>query len=171
MKIIIKFVILVTVVFLLMASLMYVFFNSEIEANLARAQINLKNMKDMMFPIIITTSVLGIVVTSVFTAIMVLYSSHKIAGPLYNFQHVIDSIAGRTFPTQVRIRKDDQLSEFAISLEQMIGVLNEDFMHLKKTAAELKRESAKSGKPHLRHLVKDLQDILNHYSTRAGDPG
>ena len=49
----------------------------------------------MLLPIVITLSVVNLVAMSVATTAIVLYASHRIAGPLYRFNQALNAMGGR----------------------------------------------------------------------------
>ena len=91
-KLIVKFIIVNIIIMILFGIFLYIFLNSEVESNLQSAHVMYKNIKDMLFPIILTLSFLNILVSSIIIGIFVLYASHRLAGPLYRFNTALGDI-------------------------------------------------------------------------------
>jgi hypothetical protein len=85
------------------AFLMYLFVDSEVQKNLYTAHVTYKNMKDMLVPIILTLSAVNILLSSVIIFIFVLYSSHRVAGPIYRFNCILTAMKNRDFSTGMKL--------------------------------------------------------------------
>jgi methyl-accepting chemotaxis protein len=133
-----KFIVINTVILVLFGALIYIFFRSEVTANLASAHAVYRNMSQMLMPIVLTLSVINILLTAVVIAGVVLYSSHRIAGPLYRFNEALKAIAAGNLAPLTRIRDDDQLQEVSISLGQAADRWTADIKEIKRVTGELK---------------------------------
>ncbi|MDR3089080.1 MAG: methyl-accepting chemotaxis protein [Desulfobulbaceae bacterium] len=80
---------------------------------------------------LVTTCVLGLVVW-----VVTLLVSHKIAGPMYRFEHDLRAIAEGDLQKSIRIRDGDQFAAMAGSLNVMVGSFKEK---LAKLDSELER--------------------------------
>ena len=98
---------------------LYLFLRGEIQSNLQSAHAAYRTMGEMLFPIILTISLLVLAILSVTIVFVVLYASHRIAGPLYRFHQVLKDFEARNLRGMTRIRDDDQLGEIAGTLEKV----------------------------------------------------
>ena len=96
-RLIAMFILLNAVIMIVFGAIMFLFLNSEIEANLNSAHVTYSNLSQMLFPILLTLSGLNIIISSIVIAGFVLFASHKLAGPLYRFNSVIDEMNNRNF--------------------------------------------------------------------------
>lgn len=165
-KMIGKFIILNTLLMILFGCLVYLFLNSEIESNLQSAHVTYKNVKDMLFPIVLSLSVINILVSSIIIGIVVLYASFKIAGPLYRFNEALKEMAAKNLRPLTDIRADDQLYDCSRSLTEFSGVISDDFKKIKSRIAEIKKLNGKSShKKEMAEKIKELEAILKEYRT------
>ena len=139
-KMIIKFILVNILVMLIFGTGLYMFMNSEIDSELMKAHVTYKNMKDMLFPVIITLSVINVLVSSVIISLFVTMASFRIAGPLYRFNEIAKSISERNLTPHTGIRKGDQLYEFSKTISLMKDVLARDLKALRMRVDELKNE-------------------------------
>lgn len=65
-------------------------------------------------------------------------SSHRIAGPLYRFSVILDSVKNGKIPMPFRIRKGDLLTEDAARINAMLDTLRERERVIDEAAFELK---------------------------------
>jgi len=75
-------------------------------------------------------------------AVHSLLVSHRIAGPLFRFQRVFESVAGGDFGVRANIRKHDYLHTHAKSLNEMIEALERRRQGLEGQALQVKEEAA-----------------------------
>jgi len=163
-RLIFKFILVNTVITLLSGSLIYVFFNSEINANLQTAHVTYTNMKNMLLPIIFTISVLNVLVSSLIIFIFVLFASHKIAGPIFRFHQALKEISDRNFKTFTSIREDDQLYECSAALKEVVKVLSDDLSQIKIKISEIEGISKKKeSTSDVKDIVKQIEDIIDKY--------
>jgi methyl-accepting chemotaxis protein len=164
-RLIVKFIIINTLVLALFGALIYIFFNSEISSNFASAHVTYKNISQMLLPIVLTLSVINLLVTSIIIFVVVLYASHKIAGPMYRFNAAVGEITARNLHPLTKIREKDQLRGLSDSLAQMAETLAADFTEIKNKISEAKTLLPKENTPpELREKLEDVEAIINKYN-------
>lgn len=65
------------------------------------------------------------------------FISHRIAGPLYRFEHWAATVAGGDLTTRIRLRPADDLKELALALNQTAGELHSRVRQDRAAAAAL----------------------------------
>lgn len=111
---------------------LYLFLDSEIEANLLSAQVSLNNMRDLLPAILLVTGLLITIISSSFIFIIVLLASHRVAGPIYRFQKILDSFVDNKYPETTDIRAGDQFEEISRSTRRFLNKLSDDHSELLK---------------------------------------
>jgi len=139
-KLIIKFILLNVFIMLFFSFILYLFLNSEIESNLKSAHVSYRNLKDMLFPVIITLSVLNILISSIIIWVFILFASHKIAGPLFRFNQILKNMCNRDFRPAPGIRDGDQLYDVSETLHKTLETVSGDFREIKKEVNSLRGE-------------------------------
>ena len=163
-KLIIKFILVNVLVMVLFGITLYFFLNSELDTNLRSAHVTYKNLKDMLLPVIITLSVLNIVVSSIIISIFVLYASHKIAGPMFRFNTVLNDISEKNLNTWASVREGDQLYECSDSLKKLINSLTMDITSIKGRLGELKALLQKNSMDvSVSEKFDELERIIDQY--------
>ena len=165
-QLIIKFILINAILLCVFGILLYVFLKSEVGSNLSSAHVTYQTVYQMLSPIILTISILNIVFISVVISFVVLYSSHKIAGPLYRFNEALKQIAAKNLKTITTVRDQDQLTEISASLTAVKDRFAVDLSTMKKQSQELLEQLSKD--PQLAHLhekTAELAAILDGYST------
>ena len=150
----------------LFAAGLYIFMDSEIHADLASAHASYKSLSQILFPIVLTLSVFSIVLSIMLSAIFVVLMSHKIAGPLYRFRTVLESLANRRFESHTRIRPNDQLGELSISLDKAIKTVNTDIQELHQSVFKLRESHTKSDMVDLEIQIVAIEKTLGLWEKR-----
>ena len=141
-----RFIAVHAVILALFGIFVYLFVDSELEANLSSAHVRYRNMKQMVFPILLTLSLLNILVSAILIGLFVLYTTHRIAGPLHRFKAVVDAITGRDLGPVTQLREGDQLQETTSSLKALTQTLTGDVKDLRVRLAELRSCLSRDGK-------------------------
>jgi len=163
-KLIAKFIILNTTILIIFAGFIYLFFNSELDSNLHPAHVTFKNMKEMLFPIITTLSLINIIISSIIIWIYILFASHKLAGPMYRFNQALDEIGDRNLKPLINLREGDQYIEISSSFEKMTGLLVDDISTIQDGISRLKETSHDVSKSdETKKIIGELDKKLKEY--------
>jgi methyl-accepting chemotaxis protein len=165
LRLIIEFVLINVLILVVFGILIYLFLDSEIAANLSRAHVTYKNISDMLVPIVLTLSVLNIFVTSFIIAIVVLYSSHRIAGPLYRFNEIVKAVLKGNLNPMTDLRKDDQLKLLADNFKMMVEQLNQDISRMKTITNQVLADADKKKKAEILNELHIIKSTLDKYHT------
>lgn len=164
-KLIAKFILVNILITLLFCFFVYIFFNSEIEANLQTAHVTYTNIKNMLLPIVVAISVINILISSIIIFIFVLFASHKIAGPMFRFNKALKQISNGNFKTLTSIREDDQLYECSATLKDMVNVLSDDMNHIKAKVYEIDSIAKKTNAAsQIKDIIKQIEEVINRYN-------
>ncbi len=165
-KMIAKFILLNIILMILFSGLIYIFLNSEIDSNLKSAHVNYRNVSEMLFPIVISLSIINILVSSLIISVFVLYASFKIAGPLYRFNEALKEMCGKNLLPPTSIRSYDQLYDCSVTLTEFSKIISSDFNEIKKRIDEVSKLNKKgSERKKITAKIKELEDILGRYKS------
>lgn len=153
---IVKFIALNVAIMLLFGFFMYLFLDSEIQGNFRSAQVTYKNVKAMLFPIVVTLSILNLVLSSILTSGYVLMASFRIAGPMYRFNQALREMASGRLRPYTSIREKDQFTECSSNLGALAHTLSESFDRLHRLTEEI--ESLPGVSEH-REIVSKLSEL------------
>lgn len=122
-KFILKFCLLVALGGGISTGLLFFFSRGTLTTSFDQSRLVIENTSFAILPAAVYTNLITLILISMACIAVVLFISHKIAGPLYRFEKDLGEIEGGDLTRQIRLRKDDQLKEFAESLNHMTSCL------------------------------------------------
>lgn len=131
-----KFIAANSIMVLLFGFVMYLFLRGEIQSSLQSAHATYRTMGEILFPIILTISLLMLGILSITIVFIVLYASHRIAGPIFRFHHALKEFEKRNLRSMTRIRDDDHLTAISITLENVRSQLLSDIGRLRENLSD-----------------------------------
>ncbi len=140
------------------------FLNSEVEANLYSAHVTYQNMKEMLFPIVVTLSLLNIILSSAIITIFVFYASFRIAGPLYRFNAAIKEISEGNLKPLLTLRDKDELVAFSESLQEMADTFIDNIERSRLLSSRLKEINKECKNQELEELIETLDKALSGFN-------
>jgi len=104
--------------------------------------VSVRTTAEYLFPLMVQTVSLELIIGSIATIALTILISFRIAGPLYKFKIMFQSLAQGDLSVQMNLRSDDQLKDLAQTYNEAINKLNNKIKKLKSVSSmdELKRE-------------------------------
>ena len=175
-KFILKFCALVAAGGLLFMGILYFSVMQSTAVSIVNSRVMVRSTADLILPILIQTVIVVTIVISLFTILVTLFISHKIAGPLYRFKKVIQELENGDFSSDFKIRNPDQLQELAGAFNSMIKKVREEMGQLKENSLSLKdkleslseHEISELKRPILKELKKiseELSKLVRNFKT------
>ena len=151
--------------FLALQSTTVAFVNSKVVA---------RTTADFILPILIQTVILVTIGIAIAAGVLLLMFSHKIAGPLYRFKKVMESLEKGEFPSEFRIRQYDQLQGLADSFNGMIKKTKAESTQLKQDLSTLKGkisgiseeglpEEKRRALSEIKEILSGMDKVINHF--------
>lgn len=66
---------------------------------------------------------IGLLLVAVLAAVHAIFSSHRVVGPMYRFEQIVDSLVRGDYSARIRIRKKDEFKDMEARLNELAGVL------------------------------------------------
>jgi methyl-accepting chemotaxis protein len=140
------------------------------------SRVVVKSTADLLLQMLLQTVLIVMIVVRLFTIFTTLVFSHKLAGPLYRFRKIMQSLEEGDFSADFKLRKLDQLQELANVFNRMIlkirtelNVLKEDFNALKSKLDSISGNEVVEHKrlcfSELKQITDHLNKILDHFKT------
>lgn len=107
------------------AAILYVLLASDLESETRAAHLRIADTWQKLGLSIILGNAVSALFTGLSVIVVVLYISHKIAGPMYRFQNLFREIGRGNLEVTATLREKDQLQELAHSLDEMVASLKQ----------------------------------------------
>lgn len=104
-------------------AILYPLLSSELNTETTVAHRNIGGAGDRLIAAIMIGNILAIVIAGLATAVVILYISHKIAGPLYRFEHVCEEVGRGNLDVTATLRQADQLKGLSDAFVEMLNQL------------------------------------------------
>ena len=119
---------------------------------------------DFILPILIQTAVFVVIGGGVAAVLLTLLVSHRISGPLYRFEKVMEALEKGDFTSECYIRRRDQFQGLADAINNMIAKTRTELALLKKGLSSLVVKGSDVSEGDLpedkRQALKEIKSIL-----------
>lgn len=174
-KFILKFCLLTVVGGFLTIGLVYFLASQATTVSIINSRVVVRSTADFILPVLVQTVAVVVIFIGLSTIFVTLFFSHKIAGPLYRFKKILETLEGGDFSRGFNIRELDQLQMLARSLNQVIikngqklADLKDEFSSLGKKLEELISagpDEQKNRIAELKNVFLDAKKKLDHFKT------
>jgi len=160
-KFILKFCLIVLAGSVLSTGILFFLSRDTLTSSFENSRLTVQSTALAIMPAAIVTNLITLIVISMAAIVVLLFISHKIAGPIYRFEKELGEIAQGDLTKRITLRRKDQFTELAEYLNTMTANLREKIMavhaeidHLIDTAA------AQGANETLLHEIKSLGEGL-----------
>lgn len=171
-KFIIKFCALIIIASLLTGALIYYFNQKTTTVAFENLKVVVKSTSSFILPIMLQILIIVTLLTGIGTVIVTLFTSHKIAGPLYRLTADLERIKSGDFSFPIKIRTKDQLhkvisevNNMCLNLKDSIGVLKTDWTSLKEILGKLQSQAPEEEKKNLQDNINKIDSALTKFKT------
>jgi len=144
------------------ALLIYWMTGGDLQAQSESAHINIANAWSRLGLSLLIGNVIAILMAGTLSVFVVMYASHKIAGPLYRFEKLCEQVGNGDLDMMTSIREKDQLQDLATAFLGMVNQLRSrkqqrqaQIDNLIQQIVRLKNEQSLSQKQ--RQSVEDIE--------------
>jgi len=134
---ILKFCALVIIGSLISGVIIYVMSSSTVTTTFINSRLTIKSTADFILPSVLLSGVVVIVVIGLSTILITLFTSHKIAGPLYRIEKDVQEITAGNLKMRFNLRQGDEIRPLAASLDTMAQAIRSRIADAKDAEGEL----------------------------------
>lgn len=136
-RFILRFCVILLAGVIVSTGLLLLFSRSSLTSTFDQSHLVIENTARAILPAVLLTNLITLGLVTLATIMVLLFLSHRLAGPLFRFEKEIKEIASGDLNKQVRLRRDDQIKEMAESLNFMTTSLRRKLLIIQKELAEL----------------------------------
>ncbi len=122
------------------AAIIYGLIDSDLHMQSQSAHVNIANTWERLGFSILLGNIVAAIIAGLMAVIVVLYISHKIAGPLYRFETLCKEVGDGNLDTITYLRANDQLQELAQSFSKMVDNLRKKRERTNEAVDEINRK-------------------------------
>lgn len=136
---IVKFCLILVVASLIMGAIVYFYSGKTLTTAFVNSHLEIMSTRDFLLPLLIYSFLITVTVISILTIIMLLFISHRMAGPLYRMEKILNEMGEGVFPSleSIQFRGKDELKSLAEAMKKMIAYLKEKIGLLDEIKHEL----------------------------------
>ncbi len=120
---IMKFCLLVLIGAILSSGLLFFFSQGTLTSSFEDSRLVIKQTSFAIMPMVIYTNLFTLVLITIAAIAVVLYISHRIAGPMFRFEKDLQEIGEGNLMKKISLRKKDQFTDMANSFNTMTSEL------------------------------------------------
>ncbi len=165
-KFILKFCIIVVIASLLIGGLLLFLARNSTTVAIENTRVTVKTTADFIFPFIAQTLIVVTLFCAISVALLTLFVSHRIAGPLYRLRKEIEKLSEGDLTANFQIRTTDQLKNLSVSLTHLSYYLKDKIALLKREVNALNKGIEKlpvETKRAIEAELKNIESILNNF--------
>lgn len=163
---ILKFCLIVLIGSAISGAIIYLMSKSTVTTSFENLRLVIVSTADYILPAVLLSSIIVIVITGIAAIFITLFTSHKIAGPLYRIEKDIEQVASGNLRQEFNLRQGDEVRPIAEGLNLMAVFLRDEVSALKRMIAELESISASGNAPQeVREKVKELKARIEKLKT------
>ncbi|MFA4828391.1 MAG: methyl-accepting chemotaxis protein [Thermodesulfovibrionales bacterium] len=144
------------------------------------SELKISQTYDFFLPMLLLSNIIIVGVTGIIGIAVLIFMSHRIAGPMFRFEKVLDEISKGDLTYKFKLREGDQFKELEKRINELTGTLDSKAGNLKSGLTEISKmlsrlqtlASAHSTDKDFERLLQDiskklieLQEAANYFKT------
>ena len=160
---ILQFLVLVVAGILLSGAIIYFMSRSTLTTTFDNSRLAIRSTADYILPFVLLSGAAAMIIIGFATIIMTLFTSHKIAGPLYHIGKDIDELASGNLHVRFKLRGGDEIKELAYKLDSMAQSLKSKAAAI-NAALVLLEASSKDASPETKKNIQNLREAISKFN-------
>ena len=144
------------------------------------SELKISRTYDFFLPMLLLSNIIIVGVTGIIGIAVLIFMSHRIAGPMFRFEKVLDEISKGDLTYKFKLREGDQFKELEKRINELTGTLDSKAGNLKSGLTEISKmlsrlqtlAAAHSTDKDFERLLQDiskklieLQEAANYFKT------
>lgn len=167
-----SFVLVLIVLGLITHSFLYFVAGQEISNSLFDAHATLKHTWQLLFPTVLTMYLALIISGAMVSYALIIYLSHKIAGPLFRLEQDLTAVSAGKISTRIKLRATDQIQEIMGAFNDMTSSIDDRISNAKNTLNDIEALSEKIAESaenpedsvNMKQEIEKLKNILDEFN-------
>lgn len=177
----IKFLIVIVIEAILAIGLFLYLSRGTLTTGFIGSDFRIARTSEFFLPTLLVSNLIIIGITAIIGIAVMVYMSHRIAGPLYRFEKILTDIGRGDLTQRFKLRDNDQLSELSESITELTTTMDKRISDIKLRAHDLAGllqeiqttgPSKPSDSKELENLLREvseniqaLEEVVNYFKT------
>lgn len=177
----IKFLIVIVIEAILAIGLFLYLSRGTLTTGFIGSDFRIARTSEFFLPTLLVSNLIIIGITAIIGIAVMVYLSHRIAGPLYRFEKILTDIGRGDLTQRFKLRDNDQLSELSESITELTTTMDKRISDIKLRAHDLTGllqeiqttvPSKPSDSKELENLLREvseniqaLEEVVNYFKT------
>jgi methyl-accepting chemotaxis protein len=114
----------ISVIVIVMGIVFFLFVDERMQEGEYFRLLQIENLREMLMPFVIGLTLTMLVVSNLYAYLTFLYTSHRIAGPMFRFSRCFEELARGNLDFRVHLRDKDEMVELQDQFNTMLEFLN-----------------------------------------------
>jgi methyl-accepting chemotaxis protein len=128
-----------------------------------QSQLTIKNTATAILPSVILTNLITLGLISLAAIVIILFISHKIAGPMFRLENEIKKIGKGNLTLKIKLREKDQITELAEEINKMTRNYHDKIFDIQTKVEHLRELAPKQNAP--QELIEGLNHLKQQITT------
>ena len=164
----VKFLIIILIEAFLAAGLFLYLSKGTLTTGYSGSELRIARTYDFFLPMLLLSNLIIVGISAVIGIGVLIFLSHRLAGPLYRFENILDTIKKGDLTQRFKLREKDEFAELANSINEHTDTLDKNMGHLKAGVMEFsqlisKMQTALTSNP---SANKELERLLQEMSKK-----
>lgn len=164
---ILKFCALIAVSSIISSAIIYAMSRATVTTTFENSRLAIKSTADYILPMVLLSSLIVIISVGMATILVTLFTSHRIAGPLYRIEKDVNEILSGNLNVRFNLRAGDEIKPLAVSLDMMAQDLKGRIIRMKRTIDEIETAANSSAQvsTEAKDKIKSLKEEIKKFRT------
>ena len=123
------------------------------------SELKISRTYDFFLPMLLVSNIIIVGVTGIIGIAVLIFMSHRIAGPMFRFEKVLDEISKGDLTYKFKLRQGDQFKELEERINQLTNTLDGKAWDLQSRITEISKLFSGLQIPAAGHTDKDDKDL------------
>ena len=176
----IKFLVIIVIEAIMAVGLFLYLSKGTLTTGYIGSELKISRTYDFFLPMLLLSNIIIVGVTGIIGIAVLIFMSHRIAGPMFRFEKVLDEISKGDLTYKFKLRQGDQFKELEKRINELTDILDSKAGNLKSGVTEISKmlsrlktlASAHSTDKDFERLLQDiskkiteLQEAANYFKT------
>lgn len=137
---ILKFCLLLLLACVIMGTVSYLLTKKTTTTSFEGLRLTAKSTSDFILPVLASSSLMAVVLVTFATILVVLFISHRIAGPLYRIEKTVAEIGKGNLSAEVHLRRSDEIKALADIINEAVRNMRSPLSYSRSRLNDLEKD-------------------------------